>query len=85
MQLTIQANTFLTPLTVSYGDRHCKIWIHAGGKHEKVGRGQVYYFGTNLGASIEVGRRPRHRLVAQYPERGFATGRHGGKGEAKVD
>ena len=53
--VTIQANTFLTPLTVSSATVIARYGSTPVATMKKVGRGQVYYFGTNLGASIEAG------------------------------
>lgn len=55
VELSVQANTFLTPLTVTTGTVIAKYGSTPVASMKKVGRGQVYYFGTNLGASIESG------------------------------
>jgi beta-galactosidase GanA len=51
----VQANTFLTPLTVSSATVIAKYEDTPVATMKKLGKGQVYYFGTNLGASIESG------------------------------
>jgi hypothetical protein len=52
---TIKAHTFLTPITVSSAKVIASYESMAVAAVKKVGKGQVYYFGTNLGASIEDG------------------------------
>jgi beta-galactosidase GanA len=52
---TVQANTFLTPITTSSGTVLAKYGTTPVAAMKKLGKGQVYYFGTNLGASIEAG------------------------------
>ena len=52
----VQANTFLTPITTSSGTVIAKYeTTPVAAMKKKLGKGQVYYFGTNLGASIEAG------------------------------
>jgi hypothetical protein len=55
VRVQVRANTFLTPITVSSATAiaHYRDLIVAAIK--KVGRGEVYYIGTNLGASINGG------------------------------
>jgi beta-galactosidase len=51
----VRANTFLTPITVSSATpiaHYCDITVAA---MNKVGKGEVYYLGTNVGASINEG------------------------------
>ncbi len=53
--LRVKARTFLTPIEIIDATpiaRHQGLTV---GAKKKVGRGQVYYFGTNLGASINAG------------------------------
>ena len=59
----IKANTFLTPITVSSAKviATCQSTPVAAAK--KVGKGLVYYVGTNLGASIEAGSQQGIDLV----------------------
>jgi beta-galactosidase GanA len=52
---TIKAHTFLTPITVSSAKVIASYESMAVAAVKRVGKGQVYYFGTNLGASIEEG------------------------------
>jgi beta-galactosidase GanA len=53
--VTVKAHTLLTPLTVSTATVIAKYGSIPVAVRKKVGRGQVYYIGTNLGASIESG------------------------------
>ncbi len=51
----VQAHTFLTPIEVSSAQpiaRYGDMWV---GARKKLGKGTVYYLGTNLGASISAG------------------------------
>jgi len=51
----VRANTFLTPITVSSATpiaRYRDITVAA---MKKVGKGEVFYLGTNVGASIDAG------------------------------
>jgi hypothetical protein len=52
---TVRANTFLTPITTSSATVLAKYGAAPVAAMKKLGKGQVYYFGTNLGASIESG------------------------------
>ena len=52
---TVKAHTFLTPITVSSARVIASYDSTPVAATKKVGKGQVYYFGTNLGASIEEG------------------------------
>jgi len=51
----VKAHTFLTPITVTSARVIAKHKDTPVAAMKKVGRGQVYYFGTNLGASIRSG------------------------------
>jgi hypothetical protein len=53
--VTVQAHTFLTPVTTSSATVIAKYGTTPVATMKKVGKGQVYYIGTNLGASIESG------------------------------
>lgn len=53
--VTVKAHTYLTPLTISSATVLAKYDSKPVAAMKKVGQGQVYYFGTNLGASIEEG------------------------------
>ena len=51
----VKANTYLTPIDITSATpiATCKKWTVAAMKN--VGRGRMYYFGTNFGASIAAG------------------------------
>jgi beta-galactosidase len=51
----VKAHTFLTPLIIGSATVIAKYESTPVAAMKKVGRGQVFYFGTNLGASIEAG------------------------------
>jgi len=51
----VKANTYLTPLEITTATPIGKYQDMTVAATKKVGRGQVYYFGTNLGASIAAG------------------------------
>jgi len=53
--VTIKANTFLTPITSQNATVIAKYQSTPVAAKKNVGRGQVYYIGTDLGASIESG------------------------------
>ena len=53
--VTVRAHTFLTPLTVGTATVIAKYESTPVATKKEVGRGRVYYIGTNLGASIEAG------------------------------
>lgn len=55
ISVTIQAHTFLTPITLSSAKAIATYNSTPVAAMKKVGKGQVYYVGTNLGASIEAG------------------------------
>ncbi len=59
----VKAHTFLTPLTIGSATVIAKYEDTPVAVMKKVGRGQVYYFGTNLGASIEAGDQAGLELV----------------------
>ena len=59
----VKAHTFLTPLTIGSATMIAKYESTPVAAMKKVGRGQVYYFGTNLGASIEAGDQGGLELV----------------------
>lgn len=52
---TVKAHTFLTPVTLSSARAIATYGSTPVAATKKVGKGQVYYVGTNLGASIESG------------------------------
>jgi beta-galactosidase len=60
---TIKAHTFLTPITVSSAKVIAAYESTAVAATRKLGKGQVYYIGTNLGASIEEGSQAGIELV----------------------
>jgi hypothetical protein len=55
IEVTAKARTFLTPLTVSTATVIATYESTPVATKKKLGQGQVYYIGTNLGASIEAG------------------------------
>jgi beta-galactosidase GanA len=60
---TIKAHTFLTPITLSSAKVIASYESTPVAATKKVGKGQVYYIGTNLGASIEEGSQAGVELV----------------------
>jgi Beta-galactosidase trimerisation domain len=60
---TIKAHTFLTPITVASAKVIATYESTPVAATKKVGQGQVFYVGTNLGASIEDGDRAGIDLV----------------------
>jgi hypothetical protein len=60
---TIKAHTFLTPITVSSAKVIAAYESTPVAATRKLGKGQVYYIGTNLGASIEEGSQAGIELV----------------------
>jgi beta-galactosidase GanA len=60
---TIKAHTFLTPITVSSAKVIAAYESTPVAATRKLGKGQVYYIGTNLGASIEEGSQTGIELV----------------------
>ncbi len=55
ISVKVKANTYLTPLAVSSAKIIARYEDTPVAVTKKVGRGQIYYFGTNLGASIQAG------------------------------
>jgi len=53
--IRVRANTFLTPITVSSATPIAHYRDLTVAAMKKVGKGEVYYIGTNLGASINNG------------------------------
>ena len=53
--LRVKAHTFLSPIEISSATPIAKCQGFTVGAKKKVSEGQVYYFGTNLGASIAAG------------------------------
>jgi beta-galactosidase GanA len=51
----VKAHTFLTPIEISSATPIAKYRDFSVAATKKVDKGQVYYFGTNLGARIEAG------------------------------
>jgi beta-galactosidase len=51
----IKGHTYLTPIEVTSAQPIAKCQGHTVAAMKKVGKGWVYYFGTNLGASIATG------------------------------
>jgi beta-galactosidase len=65
IKATVKAHTFLTPIKVSSARVIASYESTPAAAVKKVGKGQVYYFGTNLGASIEDGSREGIDLVRE--------------------
>ncbi len=59
----VKAHTFLTPITITTATAIAKCQGLVVAASKKVGKGQIYYFGTNLGASIEAGSKGGLDLV----------------------
>jgi hypothetical protein len=55
LRTQVRANTFLTPITVSSATPIAHYRDLTVASMKKVGKGDVYYLGTNLGASINNG------------------------------
>jgi Beta-galactosidase trimerisation domain len=55
VEVRVQAHTFLTPLDVTSATTIATYEGMPVAVKKKVGKGQVFYFGTNLGASIAAG------------------------------
>ena len=53
--LRVKGHTFLTPIKITSATPIAKYQGLTVGAKKKLGKGQVYYIGTNLGASIEAG------------------------------
>lgn len=63
IRTTVKAHTFLTPITVSSARVIASYKSMAVAAVKEVGKGRVYYCGTNLGASIEEGSEEGLALV----------------------
>jgi beta-galactosidase len=61
--LRVKAHTFLTPIEISSATPIAKYHSLTVGARKKLGKGQVYYIGTNLGASIAAGNDAGMELV----------------------
>jgi beta-galactosidase len=61
--VTVKAHTFLTPITVSSATVIGSYGSIPVAAFKNVGKGQVYYVGTNLGASMEEGSQAGMELV----------------------
>jgi beta-galactosidase len=59
----VKGHTFLTPIEISSASCIAKCQALPVAAMKKLGKGQVYYFGTNLGASIEAGDKGGIELV----------------------
>jgi len=59
----VKANTYLTPITVASATPIGRYQDMTVAATKKVGAGQVWYFGTNLGASIAAGNDTGIRLL----------------------
>jgi beta-galactosidase GanA len=63
VSVRVKAHTFLTPIEVRSATPVAKCYGFPVAVMKKLGKGQVYYFGTNLGASIAAGSRSGIDLV----------------------
>jgi beta-galactosidase GanA len=63
VNVTVKAHTFLTPITVSSAKVIASYESMPVAAVKQLGKGKVYYFGTNLGASIEEGSQEGLDLV----------------------
>lgn len=63
IKATVKAHTFLTPITVSTARVIASYDSTPVAAVNDVGKGQIYYFGTNLGASIHDGSQEGVELV----------------------
>ena len=64
ISVAVKAHTFLTPITVSSAKIIASYESMPVAAVKQVGKGKVYYFGTNLGASIEEGSQEGLDLVS---------------------
>jgi hypothetical protein len=55
LSVQVRANTYLTPIEISSATPIATCMDLTVGAKKKVGKGEVYYIGTNLGASIAAG------------------------------
>jgi beta-galactosidase GanA len=55
VRVQVRANTYLTPIEITSATPIAACMDLTVGAKKKVGKGEVYYFGTNLGASIATG------------------------------
>jgi hypothetical protein len=55
LSVRVKAHTFLTPITVSSAEVIAKYEDTPVAAMKRIGQGQVYYCGTNLGGSIQAG------------------------------
>ena len=69
LQVRVKAHTFLTPIATNSATVIARYGETAVAAMKKLGRGQVYYFGTNLGASIEAGDSGALELVSTIVKR----------------
>jgi beta-galactosidase GanA len=61
--LRVKAHTYLTPIEISSATPIARYQSLTVGAKKKLGKGQVYYIGTNLGASIAAGDDAGSELV----------------------
>ena len=61
--LRVKAHTYLTPIEITSATPIAKYQSFTVGAKKKFGKGQVYYIGTNLGASIAAGDDAGSELV----------------------
>ena len=61
--LRVKGNTYLTPIEITSATPIARYQDLTVGARKKLGKGQVYYIGTNLGASIAAGNDAGIELV----------------------
>jgi beta-galactosidase GanA len=79
LRTKVRAHTFLTPITVSSATPIAKYRDLTVAAMNKVGKGEVYYVGTNLGASINEGDDAGMGLLAAIITKVAGPRVHGGK------
>ena len=81
----ITGKTYLTPIEVTTAKPIATFEGMAVAATKKVGKGQVYYFGTNLGASINSGSDGGIRAAARHHHEVRAAAGSGRQGAVAVD
>ena len=75
LPVRVTGRTYLTPIEITSAKPIATFEGMTVAATKNVGKGQVYYFGTNLGASIASGQRWRDRTAARHHHQGReATG-----------
>src|ERR1019366_1098065 len=78
----IKAHTYLTPIEVTSAQPIARCQGMTVAATNKVGKGRVYYFGTNLGASIATGSEGGIELLRAIVTKVVNPAVAGGKGRA---